>query len=168
VPPRPPSTRLLVFLGLVCSALGCASHLTGETLQTSRQALLHQAWAAQVLDPDRLAAHASHACSLRIEDQWFPVLDVRELVKGAATPRGVNTIVVLDPALEVAARLPYTTQRPLFCLGNRLYVWGDLSIDGVASEGNELTFTDRAHRFTLSHVEANDVPAPSGRHAPMQ
>jgi hypothetical protein len=160
--------RLLVLLGLVCTAAGCASRLTSETLQTSRRDLMHQAWAEQIFDPDRAVSHASHACSLRIDEQWYPVLDVQELVKGDATPRGVNTIVVLDPNLKVAQRLPYTTERPLFCLGNRLYVWGDLRVDGGTSEGNELTFTDRARQVTLAHVEANDVPAPSGKQAPIQ
>ena len=162
------SICLLALIGLACSGLACAGHVTNESLQASRQQLLHQAWAEQVFDPDRLVSHASHACSLRIDDQWFPVLDVRELVKGDATPRGVNSIVVLDPALKIAMSLPYTTERPLFCLGNRLYVWGDLRLDDAASEGNELTFTDHGRHVTLSHVEANDVPAPSGRQAPTQ
>lgn len=165
---RGPAIRLLFLIWLACSAVGCAIRLDGEALQSSRRELLQKAWAEQIFDPDRLVSHASHACSLRIDQQWFPVLDVQELVKGAATPRGVNSIVVLAPNLKVAMRLPYTTERPLFCLGNRLYVWGDLRVDGATSEGNELTFTDHGRHVTLAHVEANDVPAPSGKQVPMQ
>ena len=70
--------------------------------------------------------------------------------------------------VALAMRLPYATERPLFCHDNRLYVGGDLQVEEVASEGNELTFTDRARHLTLLHVEANDVPAPSGKAPPAQ
>ena len=165
---------LLLLSRLLCAAvatvalMGCGAPLTVERLQDCRQELLHRAFTAQAFDPDREIAHVSHVCSLRVDGQWFPVLDVQELVKGQAVPRGANSIVVLDSAFKIVKRLSYATERPLFCVDNRLYVWGDLQIEESASEGNELTFTDRARYLTARAVEANDVPAPSGKSPPTQ
>ncbi len=86
---------------------------------------------------------------------------LQELVKGAMVPRGVNAILVLDSALRLLRRIEYTTERPLFCRDDRLYVWGDLTIDGVHGEGNEITFGSQAEVAKLVQVEANDVPAPT-------
>jgi hypothetical protein len=118
---------------------------------------------AQVLDPDRRLVHFSHTCSLRIEGAEFPVVDVQEIVKGAVTPRGVNRIVVFAPGGKAVQLIGYTTERPLFCDGNRLYVFGDLEVDGVGPEGNVLTFSARGKQVKLSHIEANDYPVPATR-----
>ena len=40
-------------------------------------------------------------------------------------------------------------------------MWGDLAIDGVHGEGNEITFGPQAEVAKLVQVEANDVPAPT-------
>jgi hypothetical protein len=161
-------SRQLSALLIAVALMGCGGRLTVERLQDTRQELLQKAFAAHVFDPDRLVTHASHVCSLRVDGQWFPVLDVQELVKGAVVPRGANSIVVLDPEFKLAMSLPYATERPLFCVDSRLYVWGDLQVEEASVEGNELTFTDRARRLTARHVEANAVPAPSGKSSPAQ
>jgi hypothetical protein len=148
--------------------VGCSGQSNGERLQASRHELMRAASAAGVFDPDREIAHASYVCALRLDRRWFTVLDIQELAKGAVVPRGANSIIVLDPELELAKRLPYTTERPLFCVDDRLYVWGDLHVDEISSEGNELTFTDHARSLKLRHVDANDVPAPSGKSPPAQ
>jgi len=145
------------FAALLIVSTGCARQLTVEGIQNSRQALFSRAASAHIFDPDRAVVHAGHVCSLKIDKRWFPVLDIQELVKGVVTPRGVNTIIVLDPDFQLAMRLPYATERPLFCADNRLYVWGDLQVEAEATEGNELTFTDHAHRVVLRHIEANEV-----------
>lgn len=160
--------RLSPAVVVAVLGLGCGGRPEVERLQSSRQELLRRALAAQAFDPAREVVHASHVCSLRIDGRWFPVLDVQELVKGVVTPRGVNTIVVLDPELALAMRLPYTAERPLFCLDDRLYVWGDLQVEAAAAEGNELTFHDHGRRLTLRHVEANDLPAVPGTRPPAQ
>ncbi|HLK62940.1 MAG TPA: hypothetical protein VKU19_05850 [Bryobacteraceae bacterium] len=88
------------------------------------------------------------------------MVDVQEMIKGASTPRGLNRIVVLDRELKPVREIEYTSQRPLFCVENRLYVFGDLEIDNVLPEGNVLTFSRRGRTVTLTHVEANDYPIP--------
>jgi hypothetical protein len=160
--------RHLGVFAAVLALVGCSGRLTVESLQKSRQDVLQKAFTAHVFDPNRAITHASHVCSLRLAGQWYPVLDVQEIVKGAVVPRGANSIVVLDPSLAVAMRMPYATERPLFCDENRLYVWGDLQVEAASAEGNELTFTDRASHVLARHVEANDVPAPSGKSSPGQ
>jgi len=158
--------RALAFLSCLAASgalLGsCAVVLTAGKTQETREQLIHQLTVQHVFDTERTVTHVSHVCSLRIAGQWLPVIDLQETVKGAVTPRGANAILILDPALRLSLRLPYTTERPLFCADNRLYVWGDLQIDGVAGDGNELTFSDGSH-VGLRHVEANDLPAPPGK-----
>jgi hypothetical protein len=116
---------------------------------------------ANALQPGRLVAHLSHVCSLEIDGKRYPIIDLRELVRGETTPRGVNAILVLDSNLSLVQRIDYTTERPLFCVANRLYVWGDLRIFELSAEGNELTFDNEGHVASLQQVEANDVPARS-------
>lgn len=118
---------------------------------------------AKILDPDRRLVHFSHTCSLRIDGAEFPVVDLQEIVKGAATPRGVNRIVVFGPDRKAVQVIGYTTERPLFCVENRLYVYGDLEVGGVAPEGNVLTISDRGRQVKVSHIEANDYPVPATR-----
>jgi len=118
---------------------------------------------ARVLDPDRRLVHFSHTCSLRIDGAEFPVVDVQEIVKGAFTPRGVNRIVVFGPDRKPVQMIAYTTERPLFCEGNRLYVFGDLEVGGVGPGGNLLTFGKRGREVRVRHIEANDYPVPATR-----
>lgn len=149
------------------SAAGATS--AGVTaVESGRGELLASLARAHAFDPARFVTHVAHVCSLRLDGATFPVVDVQEIVRGAQTPRGVNAILVLDATLRPVRRIEYTRERPLFCLDNRLYVWGDLRIDGVEGEGNELAFTDGGRTLALRHVEANDVPAPSGASGPRQ
>jgi hypothetical protein len=110
------------------------------------------------LHADRALAHASHTCDLIIDGQRYPVVDVRELVRGVATPRGVNRIVVLSPSLHAVRRIEYVQERPLLCQANRLYLFGAVSIDGRGPEGNVLVFADRGQRVGVETVEVNDWP----------
>ena len=85
------------------------------------------------------------------------------MVKSDTSPRGVNQIVVLDAKLKPVKEIEYTSHRPLFCVDNRLYVYGDLTIDGLLPEGNVLTFSKQGHVVKLSHIEAHDYPVPITR-----
>jgi hypothetical protein len=129
-------------------------------LQASRQQLYKALAANKVFNPDRQIVRLAHVCSLRIDGRWYPVADLGEMVKGAVVPRGVNTIVVLDPNLKLLHKIDYTTEQPLFCLKNELYVFGDLTIDGVLGNGDVLTFSEKGKKITLRSVEANDRPVP--------
>ncbi|HLL55994.1 MAG TPA: hypothetical protein VK447_20705 [Myxococcaceae bacterium] len=127
-------------------------------LDVARRALV-LALKKAVLHPDRIVAHLSHVCSLEIEGKRYPIIDLQELVPSETTPRGVNAIVVLDSNLSLVQRIEYTTERPLFCKGNLLYVKGILRVFGLSTEGNELTFDQEAHVTSLQEVEAKDLPA---------
>lgn len=123
-----------------------------------------------VLNPERRLVHISHTCSLRIDGRMFPVVDVRELVKGAVVPRGVNHIIVLDPSLKPVQMIEYTSERPLFCLDNKLFLFGDILIGNVMPEGNVLTFSHNGTQISLEHIETNDWPIPVTKtaHLPIQ
>lgn len=139
-----------------------------EELDRVRQTLVRALSAAGAFEPGRRVSHVSHVCSLRIRGRSYPVVELAELVRGAMVPRGVGAILVLDSTLAVVQRIEFVTESPSFCVDNRLYVSGDLRIDGVASEGNELTFEDAASPPVLRHVEANEVPAPRPGSDPIQ
>lgn len=123
-----------------------------------RTLLLDTLRQAGVLHDERQRVHLSHTCTLEIDGEPYPVIDIRELIPGASVPRGINHILVLDPALEIRQKIEYTTERPLYCLRNRLFVYGDLMIDGLLPEGNVLTFSDDAKRITLSSLDMNRLP----------
>ena len=157
---------MLRYLSVTLTFLVAATNLAAaqdQPLTTSRDSLYRALVAGKVLNPDRQLVHMSHTCSLRVDKQVLPVIDVQELVKGAVTPRGVNRIVILDSTMKVVRSIEYTTERPLFCQENRLYVWGDLAIGNRGPEGNVLTFTNGGREATVTHVEANDLPAPRSR-----
>ena len=113
-----------------------------------------------VLNPGRELVHFSNTCVLHIDGLNFPVVDLQELVKSDTSPRGINQIVVLNSLLKPVQEIEYTTQRPLFCVGNQLYVFGDLDIDNSLPEGNVLTFSHGGKTVTFRHVEANQYPIP--------
>lgn len=112
----------------------------------------------QILNPQRQTVHVSHSCDLVVDGERFAVVDVRELVHGAQVARGVNHIVVLDGGLKPVQSIEYTVERPLYCWGNQLFVYGDLMIDGLLPEGNVLTFEHGAKTLTISKRDGNTLP----------
>jgi hypothetical protein len=137
--------------------------LSGQEPLPTRRQIYEALRAGQVLNPDRLLVHYSHTCSLNLGGVFYPVVDVEELVKGSAAPRGVNRIVVFSPTLGVVKEIGYTRQRPLFCEQNKLYVYGDLALNNIMPEGNVLSFEDGAKTVKISRVDANDYPIPTTR-----
>ena len=137
-------------------------------LDEARRALVLALKKANAIHPERLVSHLGHVCSLAIEGRRYPVIDLQELVRSETTPRGVNGILVLDSNLSLVQRIEYTTERPLFCRANLLYVWGDLRIDELSAEGNELAFDNQGHVTSLRQLEANDLPAWPGTSAAIQ
>ena len=131
----------------------CASACAQDSPRDAIYRILHT---DKVLDANREVMHLAKACSLQLASRAYPVINIPELVKGALLPRGVNRIVMLDAGWRPVQSIAYTTQRPLFCLDNKLFVYGDLTIGHVAPQGNVLTFLQGRHNVTVSHVEAND------------
>lgn len=148
-----------LFIFLVNTELFAQAATPPSTFE-ERTILFNALLKAGVLQKDRQLVHLSHVCNLQISGKLFPTIDIMELVKGATTPRGINRIVVLDMALVVVQTIDYTTERPLFCRGNQLFVFGDLMIDGVLPEGNVLTFTHDARHVEISQVDPNELPIP--------
>lgn len=149
--------RLTALLIIAMFALPTAV-AAAQGPQPSRESIYNALLKGRMFDPDRRIVHLSHTCNLRIDSRYFPVVDLQELVKGAATPRGVNWIIIFDSALKPVQKIEYTTERPLFCLDNRLYVFGDLAIHATQPEGNVLTFTHMGKNVSVAHLEANDLP----------
>jgi hypothetical protein len=132
-------------------------------LQPTREQLYRALVAAKAIDPDRRLSHLSHTCNLRVDGEWYAVVDLQELVKGEVTPRGVNHIIVLTAGLKPLHQIEYTRERPLACFGNRLHVFGFLAINNTEPSGNILTFTKHAREISISRMEANDLPFPLSR-----
>lgn len=126
-----------------------------------RKIILDVLLTSQVLNKDRQLVHLSHVCNLQIDGKNFPVVDVRELIVGATTPRGVNRIIVLTDHLVPVQMIDYTTQRPLFCKDQRLFVFGDLMIDNVLPEGNILSFTNNGQAVDVQLIDFNELPIPT-------
>ena len=132
---------------------GCADAImqseTSARLDGARGMLGQLVVTANAAAPDRNVVHLSHTCSLKIDGTAFPVVDILE-VERAPAGRKVNSILVFTPARTLLHRFEYTTERPLSCLGNRLYLAGDLAIPGGAT-GNELTFAPTS--LSARHVD---------------
>lgn len=148
----------LVFATASAAALG--AERPNDRLK-DRDTLIAALLKARVFHKDRQLVHMSHVCDLRLKGSNFPVVDVRELVPGASTARGVNRIVVLNDKLAPVKTIAYTTERPLFCDGTKLFVFGDLSL-GAGAEGNVLEFVGDGRTVRVQHIEVNKLPAPTG------
>ena len=84
------------------------------------------------------------------------------------TRRGVNSILVLSPELTLVRRIEYTTERPLFCTANKLYVWGTFASTAWPQKGTSSRSPEDAKTVTLRQVEVVDVPAPSSAQGPFR
>lgn len=148
----------IAVVGVACSTHAPAPKECAPDLAGGRVALDLLVKTAQVLEPNRRVVHLAHVCSVMLNGAAYPVVDLQELVKGATTPRGVNAILVLGPDGKLRRRIEYTTERPLFCAGAKLHVWGDLVVEGIKSEGNALELSDDGRGLAVEHIEANDLP----------
>jgi hypothetical protein len=110
---------------------------------------------AGIANNDRSLVHVSHTCTLYIDEQTYVVADMRELIKGATTARGVNQIILLNSNHQLVNRVEYGSARPLFCEDNKLYLYGDVIPDGQAEEGNVLVFTDSGFAVTAVKEDLN-------------
>lgn len=110
---------------------------------------------AEISDNERSLVHVSHTCTLAIDGQTYAAVDMRELVKGATTARGVNQILLLNAENQLINRVEYGNARPLFCEDNKLYLYGDVIPEGQAEEGNVLVFTDSGFVVTATKEDLN-------------
>ncbi|HXP59728.1 MAG TPA: hypothetical protein VN829_04505, partial [Dongiaceae bacterium] len=112
-----------ILVVTLLATAGCSSPGGSSGHPADRAALRNALRTSGVLEKGRQLVHLSQIGNLEVEGQSFPVVDIMELVPGASTPRGINRIVVLDAALAPVQQIEYTTERPLFCKGNRLFLW---------------------------------------------
>jgi hypothetical protein len=135
--------------------------LSDATSANSARTLEDQAYLAQLVkdaqiaDNQRSLVHLSHTCTLTIDGQTYAAIDMRELVKGATTARGVNQILLLNAENQLINRVEYGNARPLFCEDNKLYLYGDIIPEGQAEEGNVLVFTDSGFVVTATKEDLN-------------
>src|SRR5690606_28855334 len=82
-----------------------------EIPQTAGRSLEDQAYLAQLVrqseiaDSERSLVHVSHTCTLTIDQKTYAVVDMRELVKGATTARGVNQIILLSAENQMVNKI---------------------------------------------------------------
>jgi len=155
----PLATAALSFVLLTACARTEADPSAASAKPLDRTALYDALRTRGALESGRLLSHVSHTCSLHIGDASYPVVDLRELVPSETSPRGVNAILILSPALDLVFRIDYADERPLFCRGGKLYVQGDISGSDLPGEGNEITFGEGGLPVSQRHVEAAEVPA---------
>ncbi len=116
----------------------------------------------EIAEAGRSLVHVSHVCNLTIGQEKYLVVDMRELTKGAVVPRGLNQIVVLNRALQLVNQVEYGAARPLFCEGNKLYLYDKLYlhdkviVDGQSKEGNVLMFDDFGFGVVALEEDLND------------
>ena len=113
----------------------------------------------QLLHKDRQLVRLVHLCNLIIDNKHYPVIDIKEHVKGAQVPKGIPHIVILDSSLKVTKKIFNSGPTiPLYCKDNQLFLHGYIDIDGGPSEGNVLTFSEGGLQFVVSAMEPNDFP----------
>jgi hypothetical protein len=131
---------------------------SGEGLLSDRTTILRALSEFGVLSQNKWLVHFSHACTLNIRGKRFPVLDVQERLKDAPEGESVNRIIVMDERLRPVNSINYTSERPLYCIGNQLVVFGDLLVDGHGAAGNILTFFDFGRELKVSRLSKTDLP----------
>ncbi len=152
---------LVACFCLIIPIVYTASSLAGEPVKLDNRILIFNALNKQnLLHKDRHLVHLAHLCSLVIDDEYYPVIDVIEHVKGAQVPRGVAHIFVLDSSLKLTKKIYYDgTSRPLYCKNNKLFLFGFLAINGLVPEGNVLSFSHAGKKVIVSEMETNNFPA---------
>ncbi len=145
-------------LGFLFSTLCFAD--PGLMTSAERQHLVQILLKAHVLRQGRVLVHISQTCNLRIKGASYPVLDVQGLIPGASFAHGFNQVVILDKTLRVEQSFQYIRERPLFCLANELYVFGELAVNQVGTGGNVLVFETAQDQPTYRTVDSNTIRNP--------
>jgi len=151
-----------VCLGLIISFSHIAGPLAGEPVKLDDRMLIFNALNEQnLIDKDRQLVHLVHLCNLVIDHESYPVVAIKEHMKGAQVPRRIGLVFVLDSSLKLIKEIPfYSPSEPLYCKDNQLFWFGYVTtIDNVLPEGNAITFTEGGKKVVIRYMETNDFPA---------
>jgi hypothetical protein len=140
----------LTFAGVVHAAAARALDWPGFFTRVS-QSLVRQS----IIDPARVLVHLSHVCDVRVAaGPSRHVVEVRELVPGGPSPRGVNQLVLLDGRLRVLDHIELTTAHAMYCDAGQVVL--DLPVEsvGLSQSGNVLSVDGSGKINKLSSIEA--------------
>lgn len=122
------------------------------------QGKIYAALLAQGLaDATRTLVHLSHACEAGDGGRAYHVVEMRELVKGGSSPRGVNQLVVLDRRLRVTARLELGSARPYYCTGNTVVLNQPVDIPEAGTMANVLRLNSAGRLAGFETKEASEL-----------
>lgn len=147
----------IIFLMVGCQGLNFSEGGAGVNVPDldDRGFLVHRLSDHGVLNDQRLLTHLSHTCNLKVDGNRYPVVDVRELVPKGDSPRGLNRIVILNSSLVSLNMIEYVGSRPLFCDGNRLFLYDQIQVDGFEEPANVLTFDSWGAVKSAEHMSVN-------------
>lgn len=116
--------KFTMFLTVLAISMFQATHAYSLDL---RQRLLIVAEKEDPNFPNKIGSqltHFSHVCELKGERQKIYVVDQRSVLTGMLAPRGNNQISFFDEKQKFIASIKYIGSRPLWCEGERLYLFG--------------------------------------------
>ncbi len=139
-----------------CANMSCIGSGTTQSPLGDRDLLLNRVKDLELLEKGRHTTHLSHVCNIIVANKKLAVIDLREQINGASSARGINRIIILDGNLELLNQIEYGNNRPLFCEENKLYIFGELYIEGFPEPGNIIQFDAFGNIQDLMQVDNND------------
>lgn len=151
--------KLFYFLSIL-TLLFPNTSFSKESISLKDREIIFEALNKQgVIREHRTLVHLTHLCDLVIENKKYPVIDIAEYIKGAQVPRGDLNILVLNSDLNLVKKINYDRSiSPLYCVGNKVFLYGDIMVDGLLPEGNILTFSEQGKKVVVSYMNPNDFP----------
>lgn len=171
MPVRPLVALLTASMVFAASSLGAAPPTSLPSWQDFYR-IIHPALVRQeVIDPRRVLVHLGLLCEVRSPGgSPFRVVEVRELVRGGPSPRGVNQLLVLDRQLKVADRIELATAHGLYCDGASIILDRPAESPRLGQEGNLLRIGDGGRISSLGEIDAAEMegirPVLSSRPSP--
>lgn len=110
-----------------------------------------------VADTARTLVHVSHTCEVNGGGRLYHVVEIRELVKGGPSPRGVNQLVILDRRLRVVARLELGSARPYYCTGDAVVLNQPIDIPESGATANVLHLNGAGRLTGFDTKEASEL-----------
>lgn len=146
--------NVLIFFGLFSIVQA------DEKINLNDRKEIYQPLTAQkLLHKDRQLVRMVHVCNLIIEKRYYPVIEVKEHVRGAQIPRIVLHVLILDSSLNLVNKIYHDSgSGPLYCKDNKLYWHGFLNFDFRLTEDNITTFTEGGKKMVTSNMDINNFP----------